>query len=287
MNLNQLEVFTHLCHTKNFTETAKQLHMTQPAVSHVIRDLEQELQLVLFDRIPRKVKVTEAGKQLCIQAEQMLQLALQMKQHKAIKSLRLGSSITIARQQLSSLLIQIKNLYPDLALTVLVESTAQIEEHLINNEIDLALLEGQITHDPLVCQPFSNYSLGIYCAKDHPLSSQSSITLKQLNEQTLLLREQGSAIRDVLDSAFQLHQLQAKPMITSVNSQALIELCSHGLGLTVLPDLLVEKNKLHRLELLDCPLYNAISVAWHPKKNVTDVMQTMLDLIQNESVHSK
>lgn len=281
MNLNQLEVFTHLCRTKNFTETAKQLHMTQPAVSHVIRDLEQELQLDLFDRIPRKIEVTEAGKQLCIQAEQMLQLALQMKQHKAIKTLRLGSSITIARQQLGNLLTQIKKQYPELALTVDVESTAQIEERLINNEIDLALLEGQITHDQLVCLPFSNYSLGVYCAKDHPLSSQTTISLKQLCQQTLLLREQGSAIRDVLDSAFRLHQLQAKPMITSVNSQALIELCFYGLGLTVLPDLLVEKHKLHRLELIDCPLYNAISLAWHPKKKVTEVMQTMINLVQS------
>ena len=228
MNLRQLEVFRAVCEQGGFTRAAQSLYMTQPAVSHVIAELEKEAGCPLFDRISRRIYLTEAGRIFLEKARQILEL------HEELSAgfpaltgqapLRIGSGITIANFHLPTILRRCRRLDGFPSVRVTVDQAGRIEEALLNSELDVALIEGVVRHPHLIRQPFSSYDMAAFCAPSHPLATRSPLSLDDLLTAELLLREPGSAIRDAFDSALLLRDRCAEPAWTSVNSPALAEI---------------------------------------------------------------
>lgn len=200
MNLRQLEVFRAVCEQGGFTRAAQSLYMTQPAVSHVIAELEKEAGCPLFDRISRRIYLTEAGRIFLEKARQILEL------HEELSAgfpaltgqapLRIGSGITIANFHLPTILRRCRRLDGFPSVRVTVDQAGRIEEALLNSELDVALIEGVVRHPHLIRQPFSSYDMAAFCAPSHPLATRSPLSLDDLLTAELLLREPGSAIRD-------------------------------------------------------------------------------------------
>lgn len=289
MNIRQMQVFQAVCENEGFTRAAKALHMTQPAVSHVILDLEEETGVQLFERISRKIYITEPGRQLLGKVEALLALYGEVQESAGAigerGKLKIGSSITIANFWLPGLLSDFQKRFPEIPVTVQVDSAHNIEEMLMKNEVDIGFLEGAVHYTELVSEAFSSYEMKAFFAPSYPLAGEKGqITAEKLAGEKLLLREKGSAIRDTLDSALLLRNLYAKPVMTSVNSQALIQSAKMGLGVTVLPGLLVEREvqelELTAADIRDMPLVNSNCVVYHKNKYMTVFMSSMLELIR-------
>ena len=290
MNLRQLEVFRAVCEQGGFTRAAQSLYMTQPAVSHVIAELEKEAGCPLFDRISRRIYLTEAGRIFLEKARQILEL------HEELSAgfpaltgqapLRIGSGITIANFHLPTILRRCRRLDDFPSVRVTVDQAGRIEEALLNSELDVALIEGVVRHPHLIRQPFSSYDTAAFCAPSHPLATRSPLSLDDLLTAELLLREPGSAIRDAFDSALLLRDRCAEPAWTSVNSPALAAAAREGLGVAVLPACLTEADvaagRLVRLEVEGLTLRNQNQLVVHRDKTITPPLRLFMEAVTAE-----
>lgn len=288
MNIRHLNIFKVVCEEMNFTRAAEKLYMTQPAVSHVINDLEKETGHILFDRISKKIYLTEMGKIFLTKTLRILELYddLENNFYSSEKDIpiHIGSCITIGNFWLPSILKKFKEVYPETPLKIEIDSAAVIEKMLLDNKIDIALVEGGVQNENFIKTLFSSYEISAFCSVNHPFSKKKSISIEEFLKENLLLREKGSAIRDCLDNALSRKDIFAVPSWTSVNSQALIQGVKNNLGITILPDILVtselEKNELKKLFIKDLKLKNNNYIVYHKDKCISKTIFTFIELIK-------
>ncbi len=289
INLRLLEVLETVAQTGTFTGAAQRLHLTQSAVSHAVAELEQQAGAELFDRLPRGVRLTPCGALLLEESQAVLSacrtLESRMGSLETRAPVELASSITIACFWLPGILRRLRALIPSLRVHVRVASAANALDILQKGRADLALIEGAEPQGAqLVSFPFSSYRLCAACAPSFPLPPQP-LTPRELCALPLLLREPGSAIRDTLDSALYLAGLSASPVWESVNSNALIEAARAGLGVLILPELLlkgpVSQGVLRPIALTDMDMENHLLAVRRKNTSPTHSLQTLIELIRS------
>lgn len=286
MNLRELEVFQTVCEEESFTRAAKRLCMTQPAVSHVISSLETETGSRLFDRLSRRIYLTGAGRAFLAKSipvlEAYAELAEEIKKGEDGGLLRLGSSITIANTWLPQVVRELAKRWPRTPVRVTVASAAAVEKSLAANDLDMAFIEGNINEKEWSSVCVASYKMVFFCSEEHAFAGREDVTAKELAEQPLVLRERGSAIRDTLDSALSLRHIVAEPAWTSTNSQALIQAVKQNLGVSILPECLLETElpagrlRLFRVEGME--LSNQSSLVTHRDKHWTSPMKDLAAL---------
>lgn len=286
MTIRHLRIFKLVCETGSFTLAARRLYMTQPAVSHAISELEEELETRLFDRISKKIWLNQTGAAFLEQVSRILELYDGLETGKTLElkpAVRLGSSITIANFWLPRALKAFESLWPETPVITTVDKVSVIMEKLLNHQLDLALVEGVIEEEGLESIPFSSYRITAACAPGFLPEACSEMTLEKLVRQKLLLREQGSAIRDVFDSLLRLNGLSASPSCTSVNSQALLSAARQGLGITILPELLLkeefERKGLRKIAITSVQLENVNQIVCSKGKYLSRPMKGLIDII--------
>ena len=290
MKIRHLRIFKMVCEEESITKAAEKLYITQPAVSNAISELESHLGVYLFDRISRKIYLNETGRLFLTKVIKMLDLYDNLEQNvKELEenaTIKIGSSITIANFILPKAIVDFETIYKNTPTKITIGNAEKIEEMLYNNEIDLGLIEGVIYNEELIKVPFSSYKLAIICSPKHKLALKDPIDINKLIQERLLLREKGSAIRDVFDSALLLHNLTANPEWTSINSQALIYAVKQNLGISILPKILVEeeisKGEIFEIKVNDFELVNVNHIVFHKDKFQTKSFKTLIEIIKNK-----
>lgn len=289
MTLRHFEIFQAVAETGNFTKAAKKLYITQSAVSHAIRELEERTGTMLFDRLTKRVRLTKCGMLFLKEIVPILASCTALEAHidhlEKEAPLHLVSSITIASFWLPQMLCGLRKAWPETLVEVEVVSAANAMEILHMGKADLAFVEGVLPQGTFEHIVFSRDELKAVCAPDY-LPGIQKLSVEELCTHKLLFREKGSAIRDTVDSAFFLKGCVPRPVWTSVNSLALIQAAKAGLGVTVLPEVLlreaVEKGELVELEIEEVTLKNEQMALWHREQYVTKPMETLLSMIRNK-----
>ncbi|MCE5195868.1 MAG: LysR family transcriptional regulator [Negativicutes bacterium] len=250
--MHHLKVFVTVCEWNSITKAAEQLYLAQPAVSRTIKELETEYDLQLFDRISRHLYLTEAGKNLLGYARPILDLLEEMetnlRSQGSTGKLRIGASITIGSYFMPDYVRQFKISYPQTAIFVTIDSSETIEKMIAASELDFALIEG-VTHlDSIVSETYLDDELVAVCPVNHRFSNAEPIALDQFLAEPFLLREKGSGTRELFDQILAAQNLAVRPIWESTSTTALVNAVSRGLGLSVLPYILVEE-KLQRQEI--------------------------------------
>lgn len=290
MKIRHLRIFKVVCEEESITKAAEKLFMTQPAVSNAISELEDHLKVCLFDRISRRIYLNETGKLFLKKVITLLELyedlEKNVKELEENATIRIGSSITIANFILPKSIVEFETMYKNTPTKVIVGNAGKIEEKLEHNEIDLALIEGVIYNEELIKIPFSSYPLVMICSPKHKFAQQGLIDINQVIQERLLLREKGSAIRDVFDSALLLHNVSVNPNWTSTNSQALIQAVKQNLGISVLPKILVAEEiasgQLVEIKVKDFELVNMNHIVFHKDKFQKTSFKALVEIIKNK-----
>ena len=265
--------------------------MTQPAVSQAISDLESHLGILLFDRISRRLYLNENGKLFLAKTIQLLDLYDDLEQGarelERCATIRVGSSITIANFILPQVIQRFEVICPETPTKVTVDNAGNIEAMLLNNEIDLGLVEGAVYQEQLTKIPFSAYHLAVICGPNHKFAHGEQVDVNTFVKERLLLREKGSAIRDIFDSALLLHNITVSPGWTSINSQALIQAVKQNLGISVLPTILVEK-ELSTKEVCEVPvgdleLVSVNHIVFHRDKVQGESFKALIKIIEDKT----
>ena len=251
MTIRQWKVFRAVVEQGSVTRAAKVLYMSQPAVSHVVSEMEQQLGYTLLDRIGRHCRVNGRGMQLYHKLVPILEAIEDLEQSTADLEkqapLRIGSSITIANMWLPSLITQFRRQCPKTPVQVQVDRAKEIVRKVLANEVE-------------------------------------TLKLDQLGDQAWLLREPGSAIRDSLDSALRLRQIQVKPAWESVNSQVLKQAALAGLGIALLPRQMVRSplaaGELTEVKIEGIELENQNWMIYHRDKFESEAIRCWKQLIK-------
>lgn len=290
MTLRHMKIFEAVFRHSNITKAAEELHLAQPSVSVAVRELEEYYGICLFERLGRRIVPTELGKEFYGYALHIVSLFDEMEQKirnwDALGVIRIGASITIGTHILPPLLKQYQALYPELRTEVTIGKSAVIEQHILENKIDIGLIENQSEHPDINVLPFMEDYMQAIVAPDHPLAKYSQVTLEQLAQYPFLMREKGSAGREILDACFALEQITVHPLWESASTQAIVRGVAEGLGVAVLPCLLVRKNiEEHTVKMIPFPqpLTRKLNLIWHRSKYLTDNMNAFIELCKKEA----
>lgn len=286
MTLRHLEIFIQVYRTRNITHAAEELHMTQPAVTRAVQELERYYDVRLFERMHRRLYPTPAAQQLYPQALHLLdnfaRIETDLHSQGTAGPLRVGATVTLGALVLPGLVRRFSDAHPSTAVTVTVANGGTIAAELCDNRLDLALLEGQVPTPELQAEAIGGDRLCALFAPTDPLASQPQLTLEQLSACPLLVREEGSTARTILNTTMALYDLPLRPAWESVSSDALLLAAAQGLGVAVLPEEaaapLVRAGRLCQRDIVDAPLRRQWTVAWHREKYLTPLMQEFLAL---------
>lgn len=294
MTLRHMRIFVSVFQKNSITKAAQELHLAQPSVSLAVRELEDYYGIRLFDRIGRHIAPTECGKEFYRYAVHIVSLFNEMEKKMrnwdTFGTLRIGASITIGTHILPVLIHRYQDQFPDLMIEAKVSKSASIEDEIIHNGIDLGLIETQPSHPDLRAVPFMTDSMCAITAPDHPLASVKSISLAELSRFPFLMREKGSAGRKLLDAAFSLQQMTVSPRWESTSTQALVKAVAEGLGVSVLPYLIVKKDIEEgtvRQIPLNQPIRRNLNVIYHKSKLLTDNMKSFIELCKKYGKSAK
>lgn len=286
MTKKHLTIFAAVYKEGSITMAAEKLYMTQPAVSLAIHQLEDYYGVKLFDRLNRRLSVTQAGHELYQYAAHILELfqdvETSMKNWEQIGRLRIGSSITIGTQLMPKLVKEFQVKYPDLDIRVNIQSSDRIEELLLNNDLDLALIEGIIHSEHLIAKDFYEDSLALVCCVDHPLLKKDRVTTEDLKGEKLLLREPASGTREIAQHILALHNLAVNPAWESTSTQAILNAVSEGIGISVLPLHLIDSYKnshrIRRLPIENMNFKRTFKLVYHKNKFLSKTMEDFFQM---------
>lgn len=204
-SLRQLEVFVAIAHQQNLTRAADELAMSQSAASSSLKELESQFGLQLFDRIGKRLQLNEQGRLLRPQAEALLAQARDFEQsllqHAEAGPLNVGATLSIGNYLAVGLMAQYMDRYPKASLQLDVANTRNIVERVLNFELDVGLIEGELNHPDLEILPWRQDELAVFCHPDHPLAHQPKVSDDDLRQARWILREAGSGTRQAFDRA--------------------------------------------------------------------------------------
>ncbi len=290
MTLRHLRIFLAVKDNHcNTTRAAEALHMTQPAVSLAIRELEEYYGVVLFDRVGRRLRLTQAGARFGEYAGCILALfddmEKGMRNWDAFGLLRVGSSITIGSQFLPYYVNAFYARHPGTEVKVLVGPSDQLEQKLLAGALDLALIEGTVHSAGLVAQPYMEDSLSVICPAGGCFRPGQVISIDEFRKQKFLLREHGSGTRDVFDLEMERAGISVEPIWEGMSTTALVNAVINGLGIAVLPSRMVrgplQRGMVVAVKVEGLEFRRQFNIVYHKEKFLTSSAKAFIELCRS------
>ncbi|WP_230868391.1 LysR family transcriptional regulator [Iocasia frigidifontis] len=289
LSLRQLRIFIFVCKTGSMTKTAEELYMTQPAVSQTILDLEDSLNVRLFDRIKNSLVLTNTGEilleysqkiiHLMEETEDVIDRIVNIKQG----GLRIGASMTIGTYLLPEILNGFRERFSGVDLPLIVDNTVLIVNKILNNELDLALVEGPINSPDIIVEPYCEDSLSLVCSVEHHWSQRDYIDPAEIEGEKLIIREEGSGTRDLIQNTFLQHNVLYNIAHTINNFEAIKKAVSANIGISLIPAIgikkEIKKGELKEIRLEDISFKRLFKLIYHKDKYLTGLFKEFYDYI--------
>lgn len=287
-SLRQIQVFLAIAHYENVSRAAQQLSLSQSAASGALKELESQFDVQLFDRIGKRLKLNEQGRLIQAREESLMAMAEELQealnQHNALGNLKIGATLTIGNYLCVDLIERYLQCAPGAHINLDIANTEKITRELLNFDIDVGMLEGEIQHPDLDIQTWREDKLTCFCSADHPFAKLSKIQPEQLREATWILREKGSGTRQTFDRAMQGCLPSLNIALELEQTEAIKRAVNKQLGISCLPDIVLEDD-FERGNLVALPVENVdfsrnLYIAVHRQKYRNASLEKWLDLCQ-------
>lgn len=260
MDVRDLEVFLALAKHLNFSHAGEEVHLSQPSVSVRIHRLEDELQARLFEQIGKKIVLTEAGRILEPYARRVVAALDDSRQaideYRGLEqgSLRIGASTTPGIYVVPRIIGIFRRQYPKIAIRLGINNTRHVEEGIINNEFDLGFVGGHLIGNEIDMLSWRTDELVLIVPPGHPLARRRHIQPCDLEKETFITREPGSATRAVVEKYLQMPNLPPEASLELGNPEAVKLAVKDGLGIAFLSRFAIEMElKAKSLAVLKIP----------------------------------
>ena len=289
INLNQLRVFCEAAKCENFTLAAKKLFITQPAVTAQIKMFEDQCNLKLFKKKGRNIYLTDEGKTLYDYARKIFEWEKEIENliddMRDLKrgTLRLGVNKTYARYFMPFVITGFREAYPHIKINLDEGSSLDMIYSLVDLRNELAVI-AKVGDHPNVCFiPFSQEEIVLILAPDHPLATKTTVSVKELEEEPIIMKEAGSGTRLLVNKLFEASGLTPNILMETSNTEFIKQLVQRGEGLSFLVREAVAI-ELHEKKLTTVPIrgkrtFLDVSIAYLKNQTLSPAAQSFLDVL--------
>ena len=282
VSLRQLRVFEMVAAQGSFSRAAKQMHMTQPGVSMHLRELESQTGVALFERLGRRLELTEAGRELLGRAREVLR-ALDAAEEAldALKGLRRGhleiAVVSTAKYFAPRLLASFRAKYPETEIRLAVSNRSQVIELLTTNSVDLAIMGRAPESLNVTAVPFAEHPHVVIAAVGHPLAADRAIDPTRFLGERFIAREPGSGTRLAMEQFFRERRLAIRIDMEMASNETIKQAVMAGMGLSFISrhtiDLEVATARIAVLDVRGLPVVRHWHVTHLANKRLTPLAE--------------
>lgn len=289
MTVRHMKIFVAVCEENSITKAAEKLHIAQPAVSIAVKEIEEYYDVRLFDRISRRLYLTDIGRSFLEYATHIVSLfddmENNMRQWERSGKLRIGASITVGTHLMPQYVSAFYKIHPQSNIEVFIGSSDLIEKKILQSELDFALIEGTVHSDCILCDTYRKDRLVVICSPSDPLCENETVTMEQLLSRPLLLRERGSGTRELFDHVLASLEYTYTPSWESTSTEALVNAAREGLGVSVLPYMLVQdelkKGAVVELQVENLHFDRGFHIIYHKNKLLANPAKEFIEMCRN------
>jgi DNA-binding transcriptional LysR family regulator len=288
VSLRQLRVFEAAATSRSFSKAAEILHLTQPGVSMHIKELETNAGLPLFERIGRKLYVTEAGQELLTRARDILRALKEAEDTlDGLKGLRRGrinlAVVSTAKYFVPQLLARFGREFPELEIRLAVNNRNSVIEQLVANAVDLAIMGRSPESLDTVVVPFAQNPHVIIAAPDHALACQRAIRVESVAKENFIVREPGSGTRLAMQQFFDDVSVECNVGMEMASNETIKQAVMAGMGVSFISrhtiELELQTNRLVVLDVRGTPVIRQWHVAHLAKKRLSPTAAAFKDFV--------
>ena len=291
MSIRHLRIFIMVANCGKMSLAAEKLFITQPSVSQAIKELEEYYKVKLFERLSKKLFITESGKLLLNYANHIISsfddMEVELKSKGEKLSINIGSSITVGTCMLNNIINNFLDENKEIETTVIINNTEKIEEMILNSKLDVAIVEGVIANKDLITRPIYNDKLIIVAGKKHKFYNKGEISIIELMGEDFISREEGSGSRKIFDEILKRNNIKVNNKWISTDTEAIKNAVIDGKGLGVLSTMIVDKqleNKtLNKVVLKEVEMFRQIYLVYHKNKYMSEQMVEFLKLFNTKN----
>ena len=292
LTFRQLSVFEAVARHLSYSRAAEELHLTQPAVSMQIKQLEENAGTPLFEQLGKKIYLTEAGRELShysrVIAQQLAEAESVLGELKGLQRGKLKISVaSTANYFVPQLLAIFSQRFPTVTVSLDVTNRQALLAQLVNNEMDMAIMGQPPEGMHLVAESFMENPLVVIAPVNHPLAATKKIPLARLQSETFLVREQGSGTRVAMERFFSQHGIQFQAGMEMSSNEAIKQAVQAGLGLGILSlhtvELELETKRLKVLDVKGFPIMRHWYVVHRKDKRLSTAAQAFKAFLLTEA----
>ena len=285
MNIRHLKIFITVADYGKMSIAAEKLFISQPSVSQAIKEIEDYYGVKLFERLSKKLYITENGELLLKYARHIVQsfdeMEADLKNAGQNICLRVGATVTVGTCMLDKIIAKYEKENSDISTKIVVNNTNVIEKMIVHSELDIGIVEGKVDNKDLVKIPIYNDELVLVSGKNHDFYYKDEISIDELAGQNMISREEGSGARESFDEILDEHNIEVNLKWSSTNTEAIKNAVIGGQGLAVLSTLIIEdeiKNgTLHIVPIKVIDISREICVVYHKNKFISDHLNKLID----------
>ncbi len=288
MNLYHLKTFFFTAKYRSYTKAADVLCITQPAVTRQIQELQSTYDLILFNKIGKKVILTDAGEALYILAERIFELETQVEetvrdfQQQKSGKIRIATAETFGAYYLPEIIINFNHKFPDIFVSVVTLNDHYVVENISKLTYDLGFLSKEISHPKIVVKELFEENIVMVASPSHPYSSKKIIEPKELDNIPIVMPESESGTRNVLNDFRKKYNVKFDIVCEFSNSDSIKTLVQQGMGVTLISSKVVEK-ELKRGDLVainvNAPeLKRKYFITYHKEKYFTKIITEFTEM---------
>jgi len=292
ITIRQLQVFEAVARHMGFTRAAEELHLTQPAVSMQVKQLEEQVGLPLFEQVGKKIFLTEAGREMYhyskVIASQLAEAEAVIESLKGVQRGRLDVSVASTANHFGTkLLAAFSRAHPSVTIKLDVTNRETLLRQLADNEKDLVIMGRPPEGLDLEAEPFMDNPLVMVAHARHPLVGQKQIPVQRLAQETFVVRESGSGTRIAMERFFESHGLPFAPGMEMSSNEAIKQAVEAGLGLAVVSihtiELELESKRLAVLDVEDFPIMRHWYLVHPRSKRLSPVTQAFRQFVLHDA----
>jgi DNA-binding transcriptional LysR family regulator len=292
ITLRQLQVFEAVARHLSHSRAAKELYLSQPAISMQIKQLEQAVELPLFEQIGKQIHLTEAGSEMLHYSRAISQQLQEMEAvFSEMKGLEHGhlniSVVNTANYFMPQLLAKFCQQNPKIKISLHVANRDAVLNHLAENIADLAIMGQPQKGAEMLAQSFMKNPLVVIAPPSHPLCKVKRVKLKRLEQESFLVREQGSGTRSSMERVFSEHGIQFRAGMEMGTNEAIKQAVQAGMGLGILSlhsaELELETGRLAVLNVEYFPVVRYWYIVHRQNKRLSTVAQAFKMFLLTEA----
>ncbi len=289
INFNQLRVFYHAARYENFTTAAERLFITQPAVTAQVRLFEEHCNLKLFKKKGRKIHLTDEGKVLydyaCRVFDYEKEIDDVIEDLRALKRgmLRLGTTKTYARYFMPLLMTSFHEAYPQVKIHLDEGSSLDMTLSLLDFKNEIAVIAKAADHPDVRFIPFSQEELVFILSPKHPLATKKTVSLRELADEPIIMKETGSGTRKLVNGLFEKRGISPNILMETSNTEFIKQLVQRGDGVSfVVREAVateIQEGKLATVPIEKKKIYLDVSIAYLKDQRLSPAAQAFLDIL--------